>query len=147
MGKKSVYEGWIATISAPSGGSKSSAYKSNVRAHWHPSISTHVAWPIFDHQTDAYCSFIQAATESPVANRGGRPSDRFRQPNIPIPTAAMKALVRDHTLGFVAGMNVDGAQNLSPKGAMAVQAVESGLEGGGSRRSIGFSGSNDFCHG
>ena len=35
-------------------------------------------------------------------------------------TAAMKALVRDHTLGFVATVNDDGTPNLSPKGTMAV---------------------------
>jgi uncharacterized protein len=35
-------------------------------------------------------------------------------------TDAMKALVRDHTLGFVATVNADGTPNLSPKGTMAV---------------------------
>ena len=35
---------------------------------------------------------------------------------MPILTAAMKALVRDHTLDFVASVNADGTPNLSPKG-------------------------------
>ena len=39
---------------------------------------------------------------------------------MPILTDAMKALVRDHTLGFVATVNADGTPNLSPKGTMAV---------------------------
>lgn len=39
---------------------------------------------------------------------------------MPILTDAMKALVRDHTLGFVATVNDDGTPNLSPKGTMAV---------------------------
>lgn len=39
---------------------------------------------------------------------------------MPILTDAMKALVRDHTLGFVATVNADGTPNLSPKATFVV---------------------------
>ena len=54
---------------------------------------------------------------------------------MPILTAAMKALVRDHTLGFVASVNADGTPNLSPKGTMAV--IDDDTIGFGEMRSPG----------
>ena len=54
---------------------------------------------------------------------------------MPILTAAMKTLVRDHTLGFVASVNDDGTPNLSPKGTMAV--IDDDTIGFGEMRSPG----------
>ncbi len=54
---------------------------------------------------------------------------------MPILTAAMKALIRDHTLGFVATVNDDGTPNLSPKGTMAV--IDDATIGFGEMRSPG----------
>jgi len=54
---------------------------------------------------------------------------------MPILTAAMKALVRDHTLGFVASVDADGTPNLSPKGTMAV--IDDDTIGFGEMRSPG----------
>ncbi len=50
-------------------------------------------------------------------------------------TEDMKALVRDHTLGFMASVDADGTPNLSPKGTFAV--IDDDSIGFGEMRSPG----------